>query len=110
MSNALVSSRDSGVMGYVVHDSTDRGRGFAAEAVRLFSDLLFDTRPLDFRQQLVIEVWNTPSWKVAERCGFLREGVLRSSGFGAGDRADSFICSRTRRDYVQELASANGSH
>jgi len=83
-------------IGYVIHNPSDRGKGYATEAVRLFSDFLFDSRPLDFRQHFIIEVWNAASWKVAERAGFLREGVLRSSGFGTGDPADSFIYSRTR--------------
>jgi RimJ/RimL family protein N-acetyltransferase len=92
-------------IGYLVHDPADRGKGYAAEALRLFSDLLFSTRPSYHRQQLIIEVWNTASWKVAERSGFVREGILRSSGFGEGDRADSFVYSRTRKDRLQELAS-----
>ena len=58
--------------------------GLRSQALRLFSDHLFSTKPQFYRQQLVIEVWNTASWKVAERSGFLREGVLRSCGFGDG--------------------------
>jgi RimJ/RimL family protein N-acetyltransferase len=95
-------------IGYLVHDPVDRGRGYAAEALRLFSDLLFSARESFYRQQLIIEGWNTASWKVAERGGFLREGILRSSGFGEGDPADSFVYSRTRKDRLQELASENG--
>jgi len=95
-------------IGYVVHSSDDRGKGYAAQALRLLSDLLFSSKPNFFRQQLIIEVWNTASWKVAERCGFVREGVLRSCGFGAGDPADCFVYSRTLKDYSQGIASANG--
>ena len=83
-------------LGYIIHDRADRGHGYASQAVRLFSDYLFAHLPDFYRQQLLIEVWNTPSWKLAERCGFVREGVLRSSGFGAGDPADCFIYSRVR--------------
>jgi RimJ/RimL family protein N-acetyltransferase len=96
-------------IGYVVHSVDDRGKGYAAQALRLLSDLLFSKKPNFFRQQLVIEVWNTASWKVAEKCGFLREGVLRSCGFGDGDPADCFVYSRTLKDYSQEMASSNGS-
>ncbi|MBL4787626.1 MAG: GNAT family N-acetyltransferase [Kordiimonadaceae bacterium] len=95
-------------LGYIIHDPIDRGKGFAAEALRLLSDHLFANSPQYVRQQLLIEVWNTASWKVAERCGFLREGVLRSSGFGA-DPADEFLYSRTKRDYTEQLASTNGA-
>lgn len=95
-------------LGYIIHDPADRGRGFASPAVRLFSDHLFAERPAAFRQQLLIEVWNTASWKLAERCGFVREGLLRSCGFGTGDPADCFIYSRTRKDWHEERHSQMG--
>jgi [ribosomal protein S5]-alanine N-acetyltransferase len=90
-------------LGYIIHEPADRRRGYASQAVRLFSDHLFAEIPAFFRQQLMIEVWNTASWKLAERCGFVREGLLRSSGFGKADPADCFIYSRTRKDWHEEL-------
>ncbi|MFT5209852.1 MAG: RimJ/RimL family protein N-acetyltransferase [Flavobacterium sp.] len=95
-------------IGYVVYNPDNRSKGYAAQVLRLFSDLLFSSKPNLYRQQLIIEVWNTASWKVAERGGFLREGVLRSFGFGDGDPADCFVYSRTLKDYSQTLASSNG--
>lgn len=89
-------------LGYIIHDPADRRRGYASQAVRLFSDLLFDERPEVYRQQLMIEAWNTPSWKLAERCGFVREGLLRSSGFGSNDPADCFLYARTLKDWREE--------
>ena len=86
-------------MGYIIHEAADRGAGKATEAVRLFSDYLFETLPDFYRLQLIIEAWNVPSWKLAERCGFVREGLLRSAGFGSGDPADCFIYCRTRKDW-----------
>ena len=90
-------------LGYIIHAPADRRRGYASQAVRLFSDHLFADIPAFFRQQLMIEVWNTASWKLAERCGFVREGLLRSSGFGKGDPSDCFLYSRTRKDWHEEL-------
>lgn len=95
-------------LGYIIHEPTDRRRGYASQAVRMFSDYLFSEISGFFRQQLMIEVWNTPSWKLAERCGFVREGVLRSSGFGIGDPSDCFIYSRTRKDWHEELHTSIG--
>ena len=60
---------------------------------------LFETLPPFHRLQLVIETWNVPSWKLAERCGFVREGLMRSAGFGSGDPADCFLYARTRKDW-----------
>lgn len=69
----------------------------------MFSDYLFAQIPTAYRQQLVIEVWKTASWKLAERCGFVREGLLRSSGFGKGDPSDCFLYARTRKDWYEEI-------
>ncbi len=96
-------------IGYVVHSKDNRGNGYAGQALRLFSDLLFQQKPEFFRQQLIIAVWNTPSWKTAERSGFLREGVLRSCGFGDGDPADCFVYSRTYKDFSEEQNSTMGN-
>jgi RimJ/RimL family protein N-acetyltransferase len=95
-------------LGYILHELPDRGRGFGAEAVRLFSDLLFDQIADYHRQQLMIEAWNVASWRLAERCGFVREGLLRSSGLGDGDPADCYIYSRTRKDWREERSSTMG--
>ena len=86
-------------LGYIIHDPADRRRGAATEAVRLFSHHLFETRPEFYRLQLVIEAWNVASWKLAERCGFVKEGLLRSAGFGSADPADCFLYARTRKDW-----------
>ena len=95
-------------LGYIVHDAADRGRGLGAPAVRTFSDLLFAERPPVYRQQLIIEAWNTASWRLAERCGFTREGLLRSAGFGSGDPADCLLYARTRKDWHEEATSQMG--
>jgi RimJ/RimL family protein N-acetyltransferase len=95
-------------LGYIIHERADRGRGYASQAVRLFSDHLFAAIPAFWRQQLIIEVWNTPSWKLGERCGFVREGLLRSAGFGSGDPGDCFLYARTRKDWHEERHTSIG--
>lgn len=92
-------------LGYIIHDPADRGRGVASEAVQLFVDHLFGAAPGFYRLQLLIETWNTPSWKLAERCAFVREGLLRSAGFGSGDPADCLVYARTRKDWYEERHS-----
>lgn len=95
-------------LGYILHETADRGHGYAPPALRLFSDHLFEARPGHYRQQLMIEAWNVASWTTAERAGFVREGLLRSSGFGSGDPADCYIYSRTRKDWHEERTSRMG--
>lgn len=89
-------------IGYIIHDARQRGHGYASQALQAFTDLLMRERPKSFRLQLIIEVWNTPSWHVAERCGYVREGLMRSAGFGANDPSDCFIYSRTRKDWHEQ--------
>lgn len=86
-------------IGYIIHDPADRGGGVGRQALRLMVDHLFSAADDVFRLQLIIETWNVASWKLAERCGFVREGLLRSAGFGSGDPADCFLYAMTRKDW-----------
>lgn len=66
-----------------------RGRGITTRALRLLSRWLLDTVGAA-RVQLRADVRNAASLRVAEKAGFVREGVLRSSGYNhrAGRRID----------------------
>jgi ribosomal-protein-alanine N-acetyltransferase len=86
-------------LGYIIHRESDRGQGYASEAARLLSDYLFAHRPGVHRHQLLIEVDNIASTKVADHCGFQKEGVLRKCGFDPDDPSDDYLYSRTRDDY-----------
>jgi len=48
--------------------------------------------------QLLIGADNEPSLRVAERCGYRREGVLRSLYLKPGRRADMVVYSRLPGD------------
>ena len=54
-----------------------RGRGIATEALELVVAWAFQTNEV-VRLQLVTHVGNVASQRVAERCGFQREGILRA--------------------------------
>ena len=58
-----------------------RGRGVATTAARLVAHWAFDVAPHLERLQLRADVLNAASNRVAEKAGFTREGVLRSSRF-----------------------------
>jgi len=84
-------------IGYILHDEADRGKGYASEALRLFSDLLFAEHPECHRLQLIIETWNDASARLAENCGYASEGILRKAGYSSPDEpADCFVYSRVR--------------
>jgi RimJ/RimL family protein N-acetyltransferase len=69
-----------------------RGRGAAAQAVRLLARWAFAELGLA-RLELTCGPDNAASQHVAERCGFSREGLLRSHVPFKGARRDSVIYS-----------------
>lgn len=84
-------------LGYILHSEADRGKGYASEAVRLFSNYLFAEKPACHRLQLIIETWNAASARLAEACGYEREGVLRKAGYSdAADPPDCWVYSKVR--------------
>ena len=84
--------------GYIVA-SAARGRGVATRALRLLTAWAFDELPLE-RIELFIDVENSPSETVAERCGYTREGVLRWTYLKPGLRSDTIVYSKLRREHA----------
>jgi len=85
-----------GEIGYVVGRAA-RGRGFATRTLRLLTDWAFEELGLE-RIELWIDVENPGSERVAERGGYVREGVLRSYWFKEDIRRDFGIWSRLHSD------------
>jgi RimJ/RimL family protein N-acetyltransferase len=83
-------------LGYVVAPAA-RGRGVGSEALRLVTEWALGELGMH-RLELLISVDNPASKKVAERCGYVREGVLRSAYFKQGRREDTEIWSRLATD------------
>lgn len=71
-------------------DASARGRGVATAAVRLLAGWAFEGLGVA-RLELTCEPDNHASQQVAERCGFVREGVLRSHLPFKGRRRDSVV-------------------
>jgi RimJ/RimL family protein N-acetyltransferase len=82
-------------LGYILAPEA-RGRGVATEALRLLTEWGF-ARGLH-RLELRIGADNAASERVAERCGYVREGLLRSIHFKEGRRNDMLVYSRLRTD------------
>ncbi len=79
-------------VGYVVARE-ERGRGVAARAVRLLTEWGLQQLGL-VRIELRADVENPASLRVAERCGYVREGTLRSVHVKDGRRADMAVFAR----------------
>lgn len=69
-----------------------RGRGVATRTLRLLARWAFDHLAVA-RLELTCAPDNIASQRVAERCGFVREGVLRSHIRFQGGRRDSVMFS-----------------
>jgi ribosomal-protein-alanine N-acetyltransferase len=80
-----------GEIGYLVAAAA-RGRGVAGHALGLVGGWALDGLGLQ-RVELLIDVDNAASIRVAERCGYLREGVLRSWHIKGDTRADMVVYS-----------------
>jgi RimJ/RimL family protein N-acetyltransferase len=83
-------------LGYVVAPSA-RGRGVATAALGLLTDWALSELGME-RLELRISVDNVASKTVAERCGYVREGVLRSLYVKDGLREDTELWSRLACD------------
>ena len=74
-----------------------RGQGHAARAVRLITEWGFRSLALQ-RIDLLAATENPASQRVAERCGFTREAVLRSYLPGKEGRQDMVAFGRLASD------------
>ena len=83
-------------LGYVVAPAA-RGRGVATAALGLLTDWAMSELRAE-RLELRISVDNVASKRVAERCGYVREGVLRSLYVKDGLREDTEVWSRLPSD------------
>jgi RimJ/RimL family protein N-acetyltransferase len=93
---AIEREENQAEIGYVVAREA-RGRGIATRALKLVTDHGLGKLALD-RVQLLIDAENEPSLRVAERCGYVREGVARSLYVKPGRRADMVVYSRLPGD------------
>jgi RimJ/RimL family protein N-acetyltransferase len=83
-------------LGYIVAPAA-RGRGVATQILRLLTRWALTELGAQ-RVRLIIDVENPASHRVAARCGYVREGVLRSLHLKQGVRMDAAIWSRLPSD------------
>jgi [ribosomal protein S5]-alanine N-acetyltransferase len=84
-------------LGYRVFDRSNWGKGIATEALDLLAGFLFDTEPIN-RLRLTIHVANVGSRRVAEKCGFTREGTSREAWYHKGRWHDIDVFALTRAE------------
>lgn len=82
-----------GEIGYFV-DEAYQGRGIATEAVKLLEKLCFEHFQLQ-RIIILIDVRNRASEKVAQKCGYEKEGVLKKAHKIGEEFLDCFMYAKT---------------
>lgn len=88
---------------YQVFGAKHAGKGYTTEAVNLLVQYLFGRKRVN-RMQLNIHPDNAASKKVAEKCGFSVEGIMRGCWFHQGEFHDLEIWSLLR-DEAAKLRS-----
>jgi RimJ/RimL family protein N-acetyltransferase len=94
-------------LGYIVAAHA-RGRGVGTEILRLLTRWAFEDVEAQ-RVYLIIDVANPASVRVAERCGYVLEGVMRSIHLKQGQRVDAGLWSRLPGDLRPVEAGARRS-
>jgi RimJ/RimL family protein N-acetyltransferase len=89
----LDATRHSIEIGYWLFERA-RGRGVGPRAVMALLDWLFANGV--YRVEAVVRIGNTPSERVLERSGFVREGVKRRCLIYEGSRVDATLFSCLR--------------
>jgi ribosomal-protein-alanine N-acetyltransferase len=82
-------------LAYIILNPESRGKGYMTEAVRLLTAYLFDLHNVN-RIQLTVMEGNEGSRRVAQKCGFKSEGVLRQAFFQKGRFVDIELFSLLR--------------
>ncbi|WP_162848590.1 GNAT family N-acetyltransferase [Paenibacillus nanensis] len=84
-------------IGFQIYRKEDRGKGYATEALRLFSSYLFEWKPIP-RLQICTAKENAAARRIAEKCGFVYEGTMRHAYFARGKYVDLDLLSMLRHE------------
>lgn len=87
-------------IGYILFKESERGKGYATEALQLFTNYLFEAKKIT-RLEVRVNVTNCGSKRVAEKCGYLFEGVNRGAFRKAGVLQDMEIYGMTIEDWLR---------
>lgn len=84
-------------VGFVIHNTEDRRKGYTTEATNIFVAYLFEVKEIN-RLQATTLPENTPSIRVLEKCGFIFEGKARKAMFHKGEYRDVNVYSILRNE------------
>jgi RimJ/RimL family protein N-acetyltransferase len=88
----------SAIVGIVIGDKSQWGKGYGTDAMRVLMRLAFDKMNLH-RLALHVFDYNTRAIASYEKCGFKREGVLRGDHFARGKYHDTILMAILESEY-----------
>jgi len=80
--------------------SSERGKGYCSEAVKIMVDFLFLSKDI-VRIQAHTDTENVASQRVLEKAGFKKEGVVRKQSFVRGEWRDNCLYSILREEWKE---------
>ena len=94
-----VNYLDEFELSYQLYHLRSHGKGVMTEAVSLLVRYLFDTKRMN-RIRLIIHPENAASLRLAEKCGFVKEGTARGAWYNKGRHHDVVIYSILHDDVI----------
>ncbi|HSL43887.1 MAG TPA: GNAT family protein [Anaerolineales bacterium] len=94
-----VNYLDEYELSYQIYKPEQRGKGITTEAVNLLVRYLFESKRMN-RIRLVIHPDNLASRRLAEKCGFKREGTARGAWYHRGKHRDVEIYAILHDDVI----------
>lgn len=93
-------------IGYIIYDKTNYGKGYMTEALELFVDYLFKVKTIN-RLEIRILPSHLASEKVAIKCGFTFEGLIKEALFHHGIHQDLRQFVLLRKQWLLKRQSKN---
>jgi len=84
-------------LGIAIGEKGDWGRGYGTDAIRVILRFAFEVLHLR-RVELITDIDNERGIRAYEKCGFVREGVLRAKRLRYGEPLDMLIMAVLRED------------
>jgi len=88
------------VVGIHIGDRCCWGKGKGTEAMRLLIDFVFNEMNIN-KINLRVYSFNKRAIRCYEKCGFIKEGVLREEIFRGGEYHDEIVMGILRRKYIK---------
>ena len=86
-------------MGIFIGDKEYIGKGYGTEAIKLFLKYLFIDKKLH-KVAITVSDFNKRAIRAYEKCGFQKDGILRSNAIINGEFVDHIVMSILENEYI----------